>query len=93
MKNPVLREIVAKQILRTMNLDFNEDVEGSIYVDNAQWLVYFPGGYDDVINVTFQKDVSPGYAGDMAIRFAGPLQNAGFVVVVDPGYFEQEADH
>ena len=91
MKKSMQREILVKQIIRTMNLDFREDAEGSIYVDRTQWRVYFPEDYDDVINVTFQKDVTPGYAGDIAIRFAGPLQNAGLVVVVDAGYFEQEA--
>jgi hypothetical protein len=88
MNESLPRKIFVKIIIRTMNLDFNEDDSGSIYVDDNKWLVHFPEDHNDVVNVTFQKDVTPGYAGDMAIRFSGPLQVAGFIVVVDAGYFE-----
>jgi hypothetical protein len=91
MNESLSRKIFSKIIIRTMNLDFNEDESGSIYVDQAQWLVYFPEDHNDVVNVTFRRDVAPGYSGDMAIRFSGPLQAIGFVVVVDAGYFEPEA--
>ena len=82
------RHIYVGQTLRTMGLDFDQDQGGFINVDGIQWRVHWPGEDPTVIRMTFRQCVSAGYAGDMAIRFAWPLQSSGFLVVVDAGYFE-----
>jgi len=82
------KRIHVYKAFRTMGLDFREDPSGFIYADHDQLRVWFPEEDPGVIRVTFEKDVDAGYAGDMAIRFEWPLQLAGFIIVVDAGYFE-----
>jgi hypothetical protein len=85
------RHIYVCQTLRTMGLDFDQHQSESFSVDGDQWRVHWPGEDPDVLRMTFRQCVSAGYAGDMAIRFAWPLQSAGFIVVVDAGYFEPKS--
>jgi hypothetical protein len=85
------RKIHVFQTLKTMNVDFEVDPYGDIIADYNRWEVVFPEEDSLVILVTFAKTMSAGSAADIAIRFAWPLQNAGFIVTVNPGYFEPRA--
>jgi|PlaIllAssembly_1097288.scaffolds.fasta_scaffold2369799_1 hypothetical protein len=82
MENKDDRDLTVCETLRTMGLDFDRDNNGFITVDGDRWLAWWFEEEPDVIRLTFSKTVRVDYAADMAIRFARPLQAAGFSVVV-----------
>ena len=85
------RRIQVQQTLMTMSVDFREDAYGDIMVDHDRWEVSFPEEDHQVVVITFAKTMNAGPAADAAIRFAWPLQNVGYLVAVNAGYFEPRA--